>query len=143
MLRLPQEGSVACRKPGPDRSGDQSPATFEIRDADAKGVLDLGAEVRRLGDGAKSRTLGPEELTGQTFTVSNIGAVGGGQGTPIVPYGTTAILSVGRAQEKVVAVDGDLAIAPHPGAARADRGGHLQCQRLSLLNSGAPPRPPG
>jgi len=38
--------------------------------------------------------------------------VGGGHGTPIVPYGTTGILSVGRAQEKVVVIDGELEIAP-------------------------------
>ena len=83
-----------------------------IDDAGSRGVLELASEVRRLGDGAKARSLRPDELTGQTFTVTNIGAVGGGHGTPIVPYGTTAILSVGRAQEKVVAVDGELAIAP-------------------------------
>ena len=83
-----------------------------VRDAAALAVLDIAAEVRRLGEGARERSLAPDELTGQTFTVSNIGAVGGGQGTPIVPYGTTAILSVGRAQEKVVVSNGDLAIAP-------------------------------
>ena len=83
-----------------------------VRDAGAMAVLDIASEVRRLGEGARERSLAPEELTGQTFTVSNIGAVGGGQGTPIVPYGTTAILSVGRAQEKVVVSNGDLAIAP-------------------------------
>ncbi len=83
-----------------------------IDDAGSRGVLELAAEVRRLGDGAKARSLSPGELTGQTFTVTNIGAVGGGHGTPIVPYGTTAILSLGRAQEKVVVADGELAIAP-------------------------------
>jgi pyruvate dehydrogenase E2 component (dihydrolipoamide acetyltransferase) len=83
-----------------------------IRDAGARAVLDIASEVRRLGEGARERSLAPDELTGQTFTISNIGAVGGGQGTPIVPYGTTAILSVGRAQEKVVVSNGDLAIAP-------------------------------
>ena len=83
-----------------------------VRDAAALAVLDIASEVRRLGEGARERSLAPQELTGQTFTVSNIGAVGGGQGTPIVPYGTTAILSVGRAQEKVVVSNGDLAIAP-------------------------------
>jgi pyruvate dehydrogenase E2 component (dihydrolipoamide acetyltransferase) len=83
-----------------------------IRDAGGRGVLELAAEVRRLGDGAKARSLAPEELTGQTFTVSNIGAVGGGHGTPIVPYGTTAILSVGRAQDRVIVAEGELAIAP-------------------------------
>ncbi|MGA7097082.1 MAG: dihydrolipoamide acetyltransferase family protein, partial [Acidimicrobiia bacterium] len=81
-----------------------------IRDAGRLGVLDLSAEVRRLGEGARTRSLSPDELSGQTFTVSNIGAVGGGHGTPIIPYGTTAILSVGMAREKVVAYDGEIAI---------------------------------
>ncbi|MDP9494459.1 MAG: 2-oxo acid dehydrogenase subunit E2, partial [Actinomycetota bacterium] len=83
-----------------------------IRDAGSKGVLELAAEVRRLGEGAKTRSLPLEEVTGQTFTVSNIGALGGGHGTPIVPPGTTGILSVGRAQEKAIVIDGELAIAP-------------------------------
>jgi pyruvate dehydrogenase E2 component (dihydrolipoamide acetyltransferase) len=83
-----------------------------IRDAYGKSVLDLATEVVRLGEGARGRTLTMEELTGQTFTVSNIGAVGGGHGTPIVPYGTTAILSVGRAKERPIVEDGDLVIAP-------------------------------
>lgn len=83
-----------------------------IRDASSKSVLDLATEVVRLGEGARGRTLTMEELTGQTFTVSNIGAVGGGHGTPIVPYGTTAILSVGRAKERPIVDNGDLVIAP-------------------------------
>ena len=83
-----------------------------IRDAASKGVLELASEVRRLGEGSKARNLSPDELIGQTFTVSNIGAVGGGHGTPIVPPGTTAILSVGRAQMKPVVYDGDIGIAP-------------------------------
>jgi pyruvate dehydrogenase E2 component (dihydrolipoamide acetyltransferase) len=51
-------------------------------------------------------------MSGQTFTVSNIGAVGGGYGTPIVPYGTVGILSVGRAVEKPVARHGQVTVAP-------------------------------
>jgi pyruvate dehydrogenase E2 component (dihydrolipoamide acetyltransferase) len=83
-----------------------------VRDADNKGVLQLADEIVSLGEGARGRSLSVDQLTGQTFTVSNIGAVGGGHGTPIVPYGTTAILSVGRAVEKPVAYGGDLGIAP-------------------------------
>ena len=60
----------------------------------------------------RSGSLTPGELTGQTFTISNIGALGGGYGTPIVPPGTTAILSVGRAQERPVAEGGKVGIAP-------------------------------
>jgi pyruvate dehydrogenase E2 component (dihydrolipoamide acetyltransferase) len=83
-----------------------------IRDAAGKGVLQLAEEISALGEGARARSLSVDQLTGQTFTVSNIGAVGGGHGTPIVPYGTTAILSVGRATERAVVYDGDLGIAP-------------------------------
>jgi pyruvate dehydrogenase E2 component (dihydrolipoamide acetyltransferase) len=52
----------------------------------------------------------PADLRGATFTISNIGAVGGGYGTPIVPYGTTAILSVGRAEERPVVRSGKVTI---------------------------------
>lgn len=83
-----------------------------IRNADRRSVLGLADEVTRLGSAAKERKLGVDELSGQTFTVSNIGAVGGGFGTPIVPPGTTAILSVGRAVDKPVARDGRVEIAP-------------------------------
>ncbi|CAN5818934.1 dihydrolipoamide acetyltransferase family protein [soil metagenome] len=83
-----------------------------IRDATSKGVLQLAEEIVSLGEGARGRSLSVDQLTGQTFTVSNIGAVGGGHGTPIVPYGTTAILSIGRAKERAVVYDGDLGIAP-------------------------------
>jgi pyruvate dehydrogenase E2 component (dihydrolipoamide acetyltransferase) len=83
-----------------------------IKDAASKGVLELSSEVRRLGEGARERKLAPDELLGQTFTVSNIGAVGGGHGTPIVPPGTTAILSVGRARSKPTVHGDDIVIAP-------------------------------
>ncbi|MEX0863311.1 MAG: dihydrolipoamide acetyltransferase family protein [Acidimicrobiia bacterium] len=83
-----------------------------IHDAGSRGVLDLSSEVRRLGEGARQRSLGVGEVTGQTFTVSNIGAVGGGHGTPIVPPGTTAILSVGRAKSRPMVYRDDIVIAP-------------------------------
>ena len=82
-----------------------------VRDAGSKGVLEIASEVRRLGDGARARSLAPDELSGQTFTISNIGAVGGGHGTPIIPHGTTAILSLGRAEDGVLAVGGEPVVA--------------------------------
>lgn len=83
-----------------------------VADAASRSIIDLSRELARLAEGAKSRKLRPNELTGQCFTVSNIGAVGGGYGTPIVPPDTTAILSVGRAIERPVARDGAIEIAP-------------------------------
>ncbi len=73
-----------------------------IHNAPARDTLQLGDEVRRLSSAARDRTARPDDLRGQTFTVSNIGAVGGRYGTPIVPLGTTAILSVGRADPRPV-----------------------------------------
>jgi pyruvate/2-oxoglutarate dehydrogenase complex dihydrolipoamide acyltransferase (E2) component len=83
-----------------------------VRDAGSLDLIDLAAEVRRLGERARARALGPADLSGQTFTVSNIGGVGGGHGTPLVPPGTVGILSVGRAVDTPVARDGTVAIAP-------------------------------
>jgi len=76
-----------------------------VRHAHTLTLEELAHEVRRLVSGAKAGSLGPEEVQGQTFTVSNIGAVGGGTGTPIIPYGTSAILSVGRAEPTPVVVE--------------------------------------
>lgn len=82
-----------------------------VRDADSLPVEELASEVRRLAQGARERTLGADELRRQTFTVSNIGAVGGGLGTPIIPYSTSAILSVGRAEPRPVVRDDRIEIA--------------------------------
>ncbi|MGI8822589.1 MAG: dihydrolipoamide acetyltransferase family protein [Acidimicrobiia bacterium] len=73
-----------------------------VRHADGRDVAGLGEEILRLATAARERKAKPDELRGQTFTLSNIGAVGGGYGTPLVPYGTTAILSVGKADPKPV-----------------------------------------
>ena len=80
-----------------------------VHDADTLSTDQLAREVRRLASGARERSLQIDELRGQTFTVSNIGAVGGGMGTPIIPYGTSAILSVGRAGARPV-VRGDAVV---------------------------------
>jgi pyruvate dehydrogenase E2 component (dihydrolipoamide acetyltransferase) len=81
-----------------------------VRVADGMDVARLGEEVARLATAARERKAKPDELRGQTFTVSNIGAVGGRYGTPLVPYGTTAILSIGRADPAPVVRDGAVVI---------------------------------
>ncbi|MCP4968079.1 MAG: 2-oxo acid dehydrogenase subunit E2 [bacterium] len=83
-----------------------------VRNAETMNLLQLSEEITRLSSGAMERSLGLGELTGGTFTVSNVGAVGGGYGTPIIPYGTTAIVSIGRAEDDVVVRDKAIAIAP-------------------------------
>jgi pyruvate dehydrogenase E2 component (dihydrolipoamide acetyltransferase) len=82
-----------------------------VKRADQLDLRALAAEITRLAAAARSRSLSPAELSGATFTVSNIGAVGGGHGTPIIPFGTTAILSVGMAQPQAVVRNGAVAVA--------------------------------
>jgi pyruvate dehydrogenase E2 component (dihydrolipoamide acetyltransferase) len=77
--------------------------------------LSLRAMVSTLLDllpRAANRKASPEELSGASFTVNNIGALGHLMGTSIIPHGTTAILSVGRAVEKPVVRDGVVEVAP-------------------------------
>ena len=81
-----------------------------VRGADQLSVAELDVEIRRLADGARQQRLTLDELRGQTFTLSNIGAVGGRFGTPIVPHGTAAILSVGRADPKPVVRNGEIVV---------------------------------
>lgn len=81
-----------------------------VRDAGEQTVPELADEIRRLAAGARDRTLAASDMRGATFTLSNIGAVGGRYGTPIIPFGTTAILSVGRADPEPVVVDGVVAV---------------------------------
>ena len=81
-----------------------------LRDAQDMGLLAIASEAHRLMESAGRRTVSPNEVGGQTFTVSNIGAVGGGHGTPIVPHGTSAILSVGRARLSPVVEHEELSV---------------------------------
>jgi pyruvate dehydrogenase E2 component (dihydrolipoamide acetyltransferase) len=77
--------------------------------------LSLRATVSTLLDllpRAVNRKASPEELSGASFTVNNVGALGHLMGTSIIPHGTTAILSVGRAVEKPVVRDGVIEVAP-------------------------------
>ena len=80
--------------------------------ADDMSLLELADAISDVADLARQRALRPEQTSGCTFTVSNIGAVGGTHGTPIIPHGTSAILSVGRAVDRPVAVGGEVGVAP-------------------------------
>ena len=81
-----------------------------VRDADSLSIGELDDEIVRLARAARDGGLSPDEAVGQTFTISNIGALGGGHGTPIIPLGTSAILSIGRARKAAVVQEGTLAV---------------------------------
>jgi len=83
-----------------------------VHQADRFGMEQLVDHVSDLLPRAINRKASTQELTGGTFTVNNIGALGNIRGTSIIPYGTTAILSVCRATEKPVVKDGEIRIRP-------------------------------
>ncbi|MFQ5613676.1 MAG: dihydrolipoamide acetyltransferase family protein [Anaerolineae bacterium] len=83
-----------------------------IRHADRLTVLEIAAELARLADLARQRKLSLPELSGSTFTVTNFGSFGGGQGTPIINPPEVAILGTGRIADRPLAVGGRVEVRP-------------------------------
>ncbi|MBI5582208.1 MAG: 2-oxo acid dehydrogenase subunit E2 [Deltaproteobacteria bacterium] len=86
-----------------------------IRDVDRKSILDLSLELKDLAERTRQRKVGLEELHGGTFTITNVGPMGGGQFVPVINYPQVAILGMGAAamQPKVVkSAGGPLEIVP-------------------------------
>jgi len=79
-----------------------------IRDADEKSILDIAEELTELAELARDRKLKLEQMQGATFTITNLGGIGGTSFTPIVNYPEVAILGLSRASRQPVLVDGEL-----------------------------------
>ena len=79
-----------------------------VRDVDRKGVGELAAEVAELSAKARERKLTLEQMQGGTFTLSNLGGIGGMFFTPIVYHPQVAVLGVARTKREPVLVDGRL-----------------------------------
>ncbi|GGM92997.1 dihydrolipoamide acetyltransferase component of pyruvate dehydrogenase complex [Thermus composti] len=71
-----------------------------IRNVDQKGVLRLAEELQEISEKARERKLAPEDMQGGTFSLSNLGGIGGTGFTPIVNWPEVAILGVSRSQMK-------------------------------------------
>ena len=78
-----------------------------IWDADRKRMSDISREAKELAKRARERKLKPEEFTGSTFSVSNLGMFGIDQFTAIINPPETGILAIGTSEEKLVVVDGE------------------------------------
>ena len=85
-----------------------------VEDVDAKGLLEVASETNEKTQKARERSLSPEEMRGGTFTISNIGGIGGEYGTPIINQPESAILALGEIKKKprVVEADGEETIEP-------------------------------
>jgi pyruvate dehydrogenase E2 component (dihydrolipoamide acetyltransferase) len=79
-----------------------------IFDADQKRLSDISAESRQLAKLARERKLKPEQYTGSTFSLSNLGMMQIDQFTAIINPPEVAILAVGTAEDVPVIVNGEL-----------------------------------
>ncbi|MCA9047285.1 MAG: 2-oxo acid dehydrogenase subunit E2 [Planctomycetaceae bacterium] len=77
-----------------------------IRNCDQKNVLQVAAELTELADRARDRKLKAEEMQGASFTITNLGGIGGTSFTPIVNYPEVAILGMSRGQKVLQMDDG-------------------------------------
>ena len=82
------------------------------RDADRLTLVELAAEINRLSEGGRNRTLKPNELSGSTFTISNVGSFGGSTGTAIINPPEAALLVTGSLKERPMVVGGELVKRP-------------------------------
>jgi len=81
-----------------------------LRDADKKGLLQIARESRELAQKAREGTVAVDDVTGGTFTISNVSMLEVDGFTPILRSPETGILGVGRVKEKPVVYDGEIAI---------------------------------
>lgn len=76
-----------------------------IRNADQLNILGLTRQVNDLAKRARINKLSPDELSGGTFTVSNVGSFGNVMGTPIILQPQVAILALGAVQKKPAVIE--------------------------------------
>src|SRR5215475_12751589 len=77
-----------------------------VRDADTKSLLQISSEVSELAAKARARKLTLDEMQGATFSISNLGGIGGTSFTPLVNSPEVAILGISRGRIEPVFKDG-------------------------------------
>ena len=89
---------------------DEGLITPVVRDAHRKGITEIATEVKELAGRAREKKLKPEEYTGSTFSISNLGMFGIEEFTAVINPPEAAILAVGAAADKVVVENGEMVI---------------------------------
>lgn len=79
-----------------------------LRDVDGKPVLEIGRELGALAQRVRDGRAALDDLRGGTFTITNIGALGGTAAIPIINYPEVAILAVARARQEPVVRQGQI-----------------------------------
>lgn len=83
-----------------------------VRNADKKTLVEITKSTKQLIERAKEGKLSSSEVSGGTFTITNLGSYGVGTFTPLINPPETAILGVGRIADKPVVIDGQITIRP-------------------------------
>lgn len=81
-----------------------------IKIADSKKILDLAKEIEELAEKARSRAIDLMDLRGGTFTITNVGSIGGMFFAPIINYPEAAIIGLGRIFDSALVVDGKIQV---------------------------------
>lgn len=76
-----------------------------IKNADSKNLLGITREVNSLASKARENKLTPDEISGGTFTITNVGTFGNVMGTPIINQPQVAILAVGAIRKKPAVIE--------------------------------------
>ncbi|MGE7904212.1 dihydrolipoamide acetyltransferase family protein [Peribacillus sp. NPDC094092] len=76
-----------------------------IKHADQKTIFELADEIRQLAAQAREGKLSIDQITGSTFTISNVGPIGGMHATPIINYPEAAILALHKMEHRMVVRD--------------------------------------
>jgi 2-oxoglutarate dehydrogenase E2 component (dihydrolipoamide succinyltransferase) len=83
-----------------------------IKDAQAKGMLDISRDISAVAKRARDGKLSMDDLTGGTFTITNGGVFGSLVSTPIINYPQVGILGLHKTQDRPVAINGKVEIRP-------------------------------
>jgi 2-oxoglutarate dehydrogenase E2 component (dihydrolipoamide succinyltransferase) len=83
-----------------------------VKDAQAKGILDIGRDIGALAKRARDNKLTMDDLTGGSFTITNGGVFGSLVSTPIINFPQVAILGLHKTQDRPVAIDGQVVVRP-------------------------------
>ena len=83
-----------------------------VHDAHRLGLAELSDRVKQLAEKARAKKLSPAELEGATFTVSNLGAFGVENGTPVIFAPQSALMFAGVVRDDVIAIEGRAEVRP-------------------------------
>jgi 2-oxoisovalerate dehydrogenase E2 component (dihydrolipoyl transacylase) len=83
-----------------------------VRDVDGKGIVTLAREIADAVGAAREGRATPDQLTGSTITVTNVGTFGSSYGTPIINFPEAAILALGTIEPRALVVEGRVEARP-------------------------------